>query len=439
MKRIQRTVDRRSFLHGMGAAMAPCYLPSHVLGGRHAGAMLPPSERVRLGVIGIGPRGTYDLQAMLKLPEVQCVAVADVQSSRRDAARKWLAANPDQGRCEFLSDFRDVLDRSDVDAVLIATGDRWHARAAILAAEAGKDVYCEKPCGITMQLCDEIAEVFARTGRVFQAGTQRRSVPNFQQAVQLAHSGKLGDLSKLYASVYVPTLGNDWLPAQATPDPREIDWNLWLGPAPWRPYNQAYVSGGWRGYFDFDSGARLLDWGAHTGDLCQWANQSDGKLPLRYEPQEDHVVCRYANGVELIFDFIQDPFGDRGPKWISKLGTCPVRFVGSRGWIETGDSGSTEVSNEELRTELDANASRVRGLDVSLHAQDFFNAVKTRQPTVSGPAIMRSSHLTCHAAALAWILQRPLDINPDTFEFVGDEEANGLRRRPERDWRRGTR
>jgi predicted dehydrogenase len=427
---------RRQFLQTLGLQAVggglalPVLLPARVLGREGC----PPSEQVNLGVIGIGPRGTYDLQAMLSLPEVRCVAVADVQAKRREAARALLNAQPGQGRCEFLRDFRSLLDRRDIDAVLIATGDRWHARAAILAAEAGKDVYCEKPCGITMQLCEEIAAVFSRTGRVFQAGTQRRSVPNFQQAVEFAQQGKLGTLETLYASVYIPTLENHWLPGQPTPPVAEVDWNLWLGPAPWRPYNERYVSGGWRGYFDFDSGARLLDWGAHTGDLCQWANQADATVPTTYEPMADGIACHYANGVRLIFDFIADPFGDRGPKWISRLGTCPVRFVGSQGSIETGDSGESVVSSDQLRSELSPAASRVKGLDVTAHAADFFQAVKTRQPTVANPAVMRNSHVVCHAAATAWILQRKLTLDPTTFRFVNDDEANGLRQRAERQW-----
>jgi len=430
-------IARRSFLKSsLGSLALPTIVPSSVLANRvrTQPQVLPPSETIRLGVIGIGPRGTYDLQAMLPMPDVACVAVADVQRERREAAKQLLNQHPGQGRCEFLPDFRSLLDRRDIDAVLIATGDRWHARAAILAAQAGKDVYCEKPCGISMQLCQEIEEVFQKTGRVFQAGTQRRSVPNFQQAVQLAQTGTLGQLQSLVASVYVPVLQNQWLPAEPTPPVNQVDWNLWLGPAPWRPYNRQYVQGGWRGYYDFDSGARLLDWGAHTGDLCQWANAADDTVPLTYEPQEDRIVCRYANGVELVFDFIQDPFGDRGPKWISKLGTCPVRFVGSEGWVETGDSGETEVSSDQLRSHLKSAAAQVRGLDVTAHAQDFFAAVKSRKTTAANPTIMRHSHTACHAAALAWILQRQLTIDPQTFRFVNDDEANGLRERPERNW-----
>lgn len=423
--------NRRQFLGTAAAMMAPTIIPARALGRDGAVA---PSEKITLGVIGIGPRCTYDLQAMLKLPDIQCVAIADVQASRRDAGKQLVDQHYQTKDCALHGDFRELLARSDIDAVLIATGDRWHASASMLAAEAGKDVYSEKPCGITIELCQQLADTMTRTGRVFQAGTQRRSVPNFQQAIQLAHTGKLGKIKTLYASVYIPTLDNSWLPAEPTPAKDICDWNLWLGPAPWRPYNSQYVAGKWRGYYDFDSGARLLDWGAHTVDLCQWANQSDHTVPLTYEATDHGVTCVYENGVQLMIDFLPNPFGDRGPNWITRLGTCPVRFVGEEGWLETGDSGETEVSSESLKKELQDAAAKVKGLDVSAHARNFFDCIKSRQPTVTNTEVMRNSHIACHAAALSWILKRKLTIDPQTMNFVGDDEANRLKSRPARSW-----
>ena len=145
--------------------------------------------------------------------------------------------------CVLYRDFRELLARRDIDAVLIATGDRWHAPASILAAKAGKDVYSEKPCGLTIGLCQALDDVIQKTGRVFQAGTQRRSVANFQAAVRLAQSGKLGKLQTLFASVYTPSIETTWLPGEPTPPRDVVDWDLWLGPAPWRPYNHRYVEG----------------------------------------------------------------------------------------------------------------------------------------------------------------------------------------------------
>ncbi len=426
-------VSRRKMIRNSltaGAALAaPWIVSSKALG---LSGSIAASERITLGVIGIGPRATYDLQSMLQLPDVQCVAIADVQASKREAGKALVDNHYGNADCQVYRDFRELLSRQDIDAVLIGTGDRWHAHASIMAAQAGKDVYCEKPCGLTIELCERIDNEFSSLGRIFQAGTQRRSVPNFVTAVELAQSGKLGRIHTIVASVYEPQLDNSWLPAEPSPDREIVDWNLWLGPAPWRPYNKNYVAGGWRGYWDFDSGAKLLDWGAHTVDLCQWANQADKTMPLRFEPSDTRITGHCDNGVTLILDFLKTPFQER-PGWIQRLGTCPVRFVGEDGWVETGDSGEIVVEPASLMKELGERYKKTSGLDVSLHARNFFDSVKSRQPTVVNSQIMRNSHTVCHAAALAWILKRTLTIDPASGTFLEDAEANSLRHRPERD------
>lgn len=305
---------RRKFLARSGASITGALVGGVAINHQASkAANTNANDRINLGVIGIGPRCTYDLKAMLNFDDIRCIAISDVQESRRLAGKKLVDEAYGTNDCVLYPDFRDLLARPEIDAVLIATGDRWHADASILAAQAGKDVYSEKPCGITIERCQTLAKTIAETGRVFQAGTQRRSVPNFQKAVQLVHEGKLGQLKTMHASVYRPVMDNTWLEGEPTPAQSTVDWNLWLGPAPWRPFNQAYVNGKWRGQWDFDSGARLLDWGAHTIDLCQWANRSDNSLPISYVPEKDRIVCTYRNGVELIVDFLDDPFGDRAP------------------------------------------------------------------------------------------------------------------------------
>lgn len=424
---------RRSFVLGSLAATASLasIVPTRVLGRE---GQIAPSEKITIGVIGIGPRCTYDLKAMLPFSDVRCVAIADVQANRRTAGKTLVDQHYGNADCKSYRDFRELLDRKDIDAVLIATGDRWHAAASILAAKAGKDVYSEKPCGITIAACQDLADTMQREKRVFQAGTQRRSVPNFQKAVDWVHTGKLGRLHTMHASVYIPTLDNTWLPAQPTPARDVVDWNLWLGPAAWRPFNQKYVDGGWRGQWDLDSGARLLDWGAHTVDLCQWANRADDTMPIEYEPTEKNIVCRYANGVRLIIDFLPTPFGDRAPHYITRLGTCPVRFIGEEGWVETGDEGEIVAQPESLQKTITGDMKRVRGLDVSAHARNFFDCVRSREDTAANPDIMRRSHIACHAAAIAWILQRTLKLDPVKEVFISDDEANLLRARAARVW-----
>ncbi|MGH7969879.1 MAG: Gfo/Idh/MocA family protein, partial [Limisphaerales bacterium] len=271
-----RKLTRREFLrHTLVASSAvaiPSFVPGRVLG---LNGVVPPSERIVFAGIGLGPRGQYDLSVMLPESDVQFVAICDVQRSRREQVKHTVDDHYGTKDCSMYRDFRELLARPDIDAVLIATGDHWHALASLHAVKAGKDVYSEKPCGLTIAEIQELADGVHRYGRVYQAGTQRRSVSNFQYAVHLAQSGKLGRLRTLHASVYVPSKNYTWLPGEPEPARDECDWDLWLGPAPWRPYNSRYVAGGWRGHHDFEAAGNFPDWGAHTVDLCQWANQAD--------------------------------------------------------------------------------------------------------------------------------------------------------------------
>ncbi len=420
MKSQQMT--RRGFLgRGAAAAAAPWFVPAAARGARQK---VVPSERIVLGAIGIGPRGRYVLGRMLDEADVQFVAICDVQASRREAVKAMARAKYGNDDCASYIDMHELLARRDIDAVLVATGDRWHSLGSIIAAKAGKDVYSEKPCGITIGDCQALADAMNRYGRVFQAGTQRRSISNFKFAVHLARSGKLGRIHTLHASIYKLRVLYDWLPAEPEPPREVVDWDRWLGPAPWRPYNKRYVQGGWRGYFDFDSGATLLDWGAHTVDLCQWANGSDGTAPIEYEPAGDTIYARYANGVKLVM---------RPDGWMG-LGTCPVRFEGDEGWVETGDNGDVAVHPASLQAQRKLFVTR--GTDPAQHTRNFFDCMKSRSRTAANADVMRSSHIACHAAAIAWQLGREVTFDPAAEAFVGDDEANRMRTRAQRaPWR----
>lgn len=431
---MRTAITRRRFLAAAAGAVcaAPLLVPGGVLGKDGAVA---PSERIALAGIGIRNRGGYDLAFMMKEPVVQFVAVADVRKDCREAVKAVAETKYGPGVATY-RDFREILPRADIDAVLIATGDRWHALASIMAAKAGKDVYCEKPCAITIALARDLAETMRCRGRIFQAGTQRRNVGNFRWAVQLARSGKLGKLRAVHASISRLRDWRDWLPAEPEPSREVIDWDLWLGPAPWRPYNRQYVDGGWRGYFDFDSGGGLLDWGAHSVDLCQWANDADGSGPVEFQAVHQRLlVGRYANGVRLVL---------RREGWLG-LGSCPVRFEGDEGWVETGDSGQVAVYPDSLRTaqvftgfDEDDPHSRMYGPGQcpKYHVRNFLECVKTRaQPAANGD-IARKGHVACHAAYLSWALKRKLTFDPVREEFSGDEEANRMRSRAVRaPWR----
>ncbi len=419
--------DRRGFLKTAAAASAavavPTIIPGSALG---LNGTVAPSERIILGGIGIRNRGGYVLSHFLPQPDVRFAAIADVRADRRNAVKEIADRKNGDNQCAMYRDFRELLARDDIDAVLIATGDRWHAPASMMAAQAGKDVYSEKPCAITMELARTLADTIRQMGRVFQAGTQRRNVSNFVHAVRLAQSGKLGNLHTLHASIYELQDRHDWLPAEPEPPKEVVDWDMWLGPAAWRPYTHQYVDGRWRGHHDFDSGAKLLDWGAHTLDLCQWASEADDTTPVTFEPLDvegDNVIeCRYAGGVKLVL---------RKNGWLG-LGTCPVRFEGDEGWVETGDSGKTAISSNTLRAKLPPIPSEP-GTSPGQHVRDFLNCVKSRAMPAANANVAARSHVACHAAAIAWLLGRKLAFDPVQEAFVGDTEANRQRARAMRE------
>ena len=410
--------SRRQFLRGAvaaagGALAAPYVIPGTALGKNGA---VVPSEQITLGGIGIGNRGSYDLGCFLREPDVRFLAVCDVKDARRKAVKKMADSKYGNEDCAMYRDFRELLARPDIDAVLIATGPNWHATAAITAAKAGKDVYCEKPCTKNIVQSLMLAETFRRTGRVFQGGMQRRNLPHVALAVELARTGKLGKLHTVHAHPGgMGTGSSGWLPAQPEPPKEEVDWDLYLGPAAWRPFNRRLLNG-----FNFEKGGGLvgggvLEWGSHCVDLCQWANDADDTAPVEYEPPVGgQAVAHYANGVKLVI---------RGGGWLG-LGSCPVRFEGDTGWVETGDNGDMVASSPAL---LAARGAKVGGYPANNHIRDFLNCVKTRGLPRANHDVTCHTHIACHAAGIAIFLKRKVTLDPRTYRFVGDEEANRLR------------
>ena len=431
--RKNRLLSRRRFLKraatAAGAVAAlPAIVPSRVLG------VDAPSNTIVMGTIGVGGRGRYDMGAFMGNGDVRMVAVCDVQAGRRKGAKGTVDRKYRNSDCKAYIDPRDLLARRDIDAVLIATGDNNHSGVAILAARAGKDIYCEKPMSITIAESRAVADTMRRFARVYQCGTQRRSLGNFVFAINLARSGKLGKLQTLHAEKAAARSGVRFtvLPAQPEP-PREVmDWDMWLGPAPWRPYNARYYTRGfWASHGDF-SGGSITEWGSHTVDLCQWANQADGTAPVQYEPigaergegAKRVVHARYANGVKLVMR-AHDAEG-----WLG-LGSCQVRFEGEEGWVETGDSGKIALYPETLR------AQRTIAVDVEIsavsHVRNFFDCVKSRAQLACSADIARWSHVAGHAAAIAWMLDRKVVFDPAKEAFIGDDEANRMRTRAMRE------
>lgn len=413
---MKSSTTRRTFLRtGVAALGMPAIIPSRALGRDGAVA---PSERVTVAAIGIGPRGRVVLNSFLSHPDAQLVAVCDVQQANRRTAKMMVDRAYQNEDCHATWDMQEILARDDIDAVMIATGDRWHAVGSILAAKAGKDVYSEKPCSLTIVENRELDETMKLYRRVFQAGTQRRSVPNFQEAYELARSGKLGRIHTVHASINAPLVVQDWLPEEPLLPQEEADWDRWLGPAPWRPFNTNYLRGRWRGHADFEAGAHLLDWGVHTVDLCQWALGMDGTTPLEFEPDGETIYGRYANGVKLVLRL--GGFKGEG-QWLG-LGTCPVRYEGDEGWVEAGDFGKIAAGPASLLS--GKNHEAFAGTDPTGHVRNFLDCVKSREQPVCNAANTRSSHVACHAAALARALGRKLTFDPGTETFGNDEEAN---------------
>jgi predicted dehydrogenase len=417
----RKTLTRRQAIRKAAKACAvlavPSIVPASVLG---RGGATAPSERIVAGGIGIGPRGQHVLSDMIANQDVQFVAVCDVRAERREAIKRLADAKYGGDACATYRDFHELLARKDIDAVLIATGDRWHSPLSILAAKAGKDIYCEKPCSMTIAESRALADTVRRHGRIYQAGTQRRNVGNFIFAAQLAHGGRLGRLQAVHANTLAPPTSHDWLPAEPEPPKEVVDWDRWLGPCPWRPYNSTYVRGGWRGFFDFHGGG-ILEWGSHTVDLCQWANQADETAPVEFEPQGNGVNALYANGVKLVM---------RDHGWLG-LGTCSVRYEGDEGWVEAGDSGRVEVHPASLQSEKPIQAEE--GTSPRAHVRDFLDCVKSRRQPAANALVACQSHIACHAAYIAWQLGRKLRFDPAADEFIGDPEANRMRSRAYRE------
>jgi hypothetical protein len=397
---------------------APLVIPGSALGKDGA---VSPSERITVGAIGVGNRGSYDLTCFLGEADAQVIAICDVRGQRRQAAKSRVDAKYGAGDCAAYIDMRELLGRDDIDAVMIATGPNWHCTAACQAAYAGKDVYCEKPCTKNIIQSLTLAEVFRRTARVFQAGTQRRSLPNFIYAIELARRGKLGKLHTVHAHPggFTPQMSG-WLPPEPEPARDVADWDMYLGPAEWRPYNGKLLDG-----FNFEKGGGMvgggcLEWGSHCVDLCQWANDADNTAPVEYEPIHDaggklsQLHARYANGVRLVL---------RNDGWLP-LGSCPVKFEGDQGWVETADDGDVAASPATL---LAGRRVKIGGYPANFHVRNFLDCVRSRGKTRANADAACHAHIACHAANVAIYLDRKVTFDPVKYVFVNDDDANRLR------------
>ena len=392
----------------------------------------PPSEQLVIGMIGTGDLGRrHHLQGIiLKRPEFRVAAVCDVDSHHVNLAARAVLERTGKSPGVY-SDFRRLLDRKDLDAVFVVTPDHWHALAATAAMEAGKDVYCEKPLTLTIDEGRHMVATARRYKTVFQTGSMQRSDPRFRQGVELVRNEKIGKLKTIHTYIGRPP-GADHEPIQ-TPPP-ELDWNFWLGPAPWADYFPGRCHYQFRWFLDY-SGGKMTDWGAHHNDQAQWAMDMDKSGPATIEasgtffekgpydvPASFEVHYTYANGVDLFCH------GD-GPNGI--------RYEGTDGWIFVNRSRIEASDPEILKAELGPDAKRVINAGDSPdafanHYDNWIECIKTRQRPICDVEVGHRSASMCHLGNIAILLGRKLTWDPAKEQFVGDAAANAMVSRPRR-------
>ena len=415
---------RRQFLKTTAAATgamigAPLFVKAEALG---LNGGTPANSRIVLGGIGIGPRGEHDLKWMLREKDVQFVAVCDVQQSRREYVKQLVNQHHKNNDCSSYHDLREFLAvRKDIDAVLIATGDRWHAMATILAMESGKDVYSEKPSCMTVTEGKAVVAAAKKHNRIYQTGTQRLSEANFTIANELFRLGRLGEVHTVRAHIAPwddAYMRHDFLPGKPEPSKDDVDWDLWLGPCPKRPYNPDYVKGAWRGHYDFHTSC-IGEWGAHTFAQCQVAIGAADTSAVAYtfvnNKTGDGMVTKFANGIKMVL---------QREGW---RGSCGVRYEGSEGWVAVADDYKTpEVSSPALLADSDKlvkDYMERTGRPMN-HVRDFFDCVKSRKQTVANPTVMHRSMSTVHACNICMWLKRDVRYDPVKEQFVDDPEAD---------------
>ena len=427
---------RRQFLRAsvtLGAALAaPTLIPVSALGRDGATA---PSERIRMGFIGVGGQGsghllggawTYVPGGYIARDDVQVLAVCDVRQERRERAQarcnKVYADKFGQGgyrEVQAYNDFRDVLARPDIDAVLIALPYHWAAPMAIMAMKAGKDVYCEKPVAITVRQARTMVEVSKRYSRIYQAGTQQRSEygGKFRLACELVRNGRLGQLREVYAyrqpGAFYPTR---WTSATSKAVPAGFDWDMWLGPHPWRPFLNE-PGHALSGMFIGD-----VNWSPHHYDIILWTINPDPATPVEitYEghgdrPQDAVIHYRFANGV------VVHSTGYPGERVGEDGGAC---FVGTEGRLAVDRDSIVSYPANILARPLRPEDSRV--YHANSHSGNFLECVRSRRLTICYPETAAYTINTILAGGIAMILRRALQWNPATAQFIGDEQANRL-------------
>lgn len=415
-------LTRRAFLRRSSlAVVAPLIVPSRVLG------QAAPSRRIAVGIVGCGNIADSHFEALLGRPDdVRIVAVCDVDRVRVEAALARVNRAYGDAGCRGHGDFRELNRRPDVDAVFICTPDHWHALVGIDAARQGKDIYVEKPLTLTIREGRALVEAVRKHGRVAQHGTQHRSMKRFRDAAEYVRSGGLGRLERI--DCFIPPnnrhVGATWEPE---PVPPGLDWDRWLGPAPWRPYSAFGCHYNFRFIADSAYG-QVTNWGAHYLDIAQWALDRDASGPVAVEGRGQFPASGLFTTATRVDFTVHYAGGVPVTCRTRHEGGGTVRFVGERGWVDIA-RGRMSASDPRLLREMQAPGKAV-SLPVSDdHHDNFFASMRSRQRPIADVELGHRTTTVCNLGQIAMVLGRRLQWDPAREEFVGDEMANRLRGR----------
>ncbi len=406
-------LHRRQFLAASAALAIPTIIPSRAFGA---------NDRITTGHVGLGGQGLDNLRAFRK----NAAALCDVDKNHLATAAK-LAEVAGQ-KCVTSDDFRRLLDRKDIDAIVVATPDHWHAPVTILACKAGKDVYCEKPLSLTVAEGRAMVDAARANNRIVQTGTQQRSAAEFRRACELVRSGKVGKISTVLVGLPASNFASPAVPD--SDPPAELDYDFWLGPAPKRPYNAKRVHYNFRFFWDY-SGGQMTNFGAHHIDIAQWGLGRDDTGPVKtegaatYDPKHEYEVtstCRvthtYADGVTLVV------------AQLDKEIPVGITFVGSEGRLFVNRGKLTSTPPEIVSTKPSADDAHLEVSDE--HHANFLDCVKSRKLPVADVAIGHRSGTICHLGNIAVRLGRSLSWDPSAERIAGDAEASAMLSRPSR-------
>jgi predicted dehydrogenase len=436
--------ERRNFLKTLAAGVVtgfPAIVPSSALG---KDGYVAPSERIVFGSIGVGRQGSGDMKGFLAQPDVRMAAICDVQQATRERSQATVNRHYDDTQCATYNDYRELLARSDIDAVMIATGERWHPLIAIAAANHSKHMYCEKPMGLSVAECKAVRETVNRNNVSFQFGTQQRSSFNYRHAVELVRNGRIGELKTIMVgTVHGP---HDKLYGIPKEPPPGFDYDLWLGPSPWAPYSDMRVSiAAWLFISDYGLGCLDGAWGVHDIDIAQWVNDADATGPIEVEgtcsfytdirdtPYEWTVEHKYANGVRLIhMDMVSAK--KRALEFNAMPSNGATVIFGSKGWIYVSRAGM--VTNPARLATEKIGPNEIRVIRSDDHKRNLLNAIRTGQRTICPVESAVRTQTVNQQAYISMSLGRKLRWDPVREEFIDDAEANRWLSRPMRSpWR----